>query len=90
MAGQVRKEELLAKAVTIDGRKEWCCRVCSETNSWTKSKCRRCKTGIPFVLQGRHMQTVSTKSARSLSESSSRDGEENVLAYKAQWAKTIA
>ena len=30
MAGQVRMEELLAKAVTIDGRKEWYCRFCSE------------------------------------------------------------
>ena len=31
-AGPVRKEELLAKSVTIDGRKEWYCRFCSETN----------------------------------------------------------
>ena len=35
MAGQVRVEELLAKAVTIDGRKEWYCRFCSEKNVCT-------------------------------------------------------
>ena len=27
-AGQVRTEELLAKAITIDGREEWYCRFC--------------------------------------------------------------
>ena len=32
MASQVRTEELRAKAVTIDGRKDWYCRFCSETN----------------------------------------------------------
>ena len=38
MTGQVWKEELLAKATTIDGRKEWYCRFCSETNVCTRSK----------------------------------------------------
>ena len=33
------------------------------------------------------MHAVSTKSGRGLSESSSSDGGEEVLAYKAQWAK---
>ena len=61
MAGQVRMEELLAKAVTIDCRKEWYCRFFSETNVWTRSKCRRCQTNIPSVLQGTHLQAVSTK-----------------------------
>ena len=65
MAGQVRIEELLAKAVTIDGRKEWYCRFCSETNVWTRSKCRSCQTNIPSVLHGRHQQAVSTKAGRS-------------------------
>ena len=27
-----------------DGRKEWCCRFCSETNVWTRWRCRRCQT----------------------------------------------
>ena len=33
-------------------------------NVWTRSKCRRCQTKPP-VLQGKHMQAVSTKRARS-------------------------
>ena len=59
-----------AKAVAIDGRKEWYCRFCSETNVWTRSKCRRCQTHIPFVLQGKYKEAVSTKACRSRSESS--------------------
>ena len=79
MAGQVRKEELLAKADTFDGRKEWCCRFCSETNVWTRSKCR------PSVLQG--VQAVSTQVGRSWSESSSSsDCDDKVLAHKTGWA----
>ena len=31
MAGQVRNDELLVKAVTTDGRNERHCRLCSET-----------------------------------------------------------
>ena len=59
MAGQARMEELLAKAVTVDGRKEWYCRFCSETDVWTTSECLRCQTNIPSLLQGRHKQAVS-------------------------------
>ena len=29
LSGQVRADRILAEAVTIDGRKEWCCRFCS-------------------------------------------------------------
>ena len=49
MSGLVRGDELLAKAVVIDGRKEWYFRYCSETNVWTRDKCRRCKADIPRV-----------------------------------------
>ena len=63
MAGEVLEDELLAKAVVIDGRKEWCCCSCSETNFWTRSKCRRCKADIPSVPQAKHMQAVSSKCA---------------------------
>ena len=38
MASQARMEEILAKAVIIDGWKEWYCWYCSETNVWTRSK----------------------------------------------------
>ena len=48
MASQARMEEILAKAVIIDGREEWYCWYCSETNMWTRSKCRRCQTIIPI------------------------------------------
>ena len=65
MAWQVRMEELHAKAVTIDGRKEWSCRFCSETNVWTRSKCRRCQTNVPSVLQGKYKQAVSIKAGGS-------------------------
>ena len=43
MAGQVQMEELLARAVNIDGRKEWCCGFSA----------RRRKCG-----QGRHVEGV--------------------------------
>ena len=67
MAGEVRMEELLAK-------------VAVETNVWTRSKCRRCQTNITPVLQGKHVQAVSTKSGSSWSESSSPgEGEDKVL-----------
>ena len=85
--GDVRKEEPLAQAITVDGCKESYCRFCSERNVWTRLECRRCKTAIPSVLQGKDMQ-ASTKSGRSWSEwSSSGDGEDEVLAYEAQWAE---
>ena len=71
MSGQVREDGVLAKAVVIDGRKEWYCRSGSETNVWTKTKCRRCKTDIPSGLQGKPLQAVSTKRGRSWSASSS-------------------
>ena len=88
VAGHVRKEELLASAITIDGRKEWFYRFCSETNVWTRPTCRRCQTGIPSVLQAKHMQAMSTKSGRCWSASSPLgDREDQMLAHEAQWAK---
>ena len=81
-------EEILAKAVTIDDRKEWYCLFCSDTHVWTRSKCRRCQTQIPSVVQGRHKQAVSNKGGRSWSEwSSSGECEDKVLAQKTQWAR---
>ena len=49
-AGQVRKDELLAKAITTDGRKEWCCRYCSETNVANTGK--RCQQRTRVVEAG--------------------------------------
>ena len=36
LSWQVRAEKTLADAVTIDGRKEWFCKLCSETDVWTR------------------------------------------------------
>ena len=85
MAGQVRKDELLAKRVAIGGRREWCDRFCSETNVWTKAKCRRCKTDIPAGLHGKHLQAVSTRNWHSFVIFA--NGKDHVLAYKALWTK---
>ena len=60
MAGQVRQEELLAKAFVIDGRKEWFCRFRSETDVWSIAKCRRCKADIPAGMHGKHLQETRT------------------------------
>ena len=90
MAGDVRNEELLAKSITIDGRKEWYCRFCSERNVWTRPECRRCKTSIPSVLQGKDMQAVSTRRrvvAAGLSRPPQAMVRDKVLAYEAQWAE---
>ena len=56
MAGQVRMEELLAKAVTVDVRKEWYCRSRTETNVWTISTCRRCQDSVAREVQVRRLK----------------------------------
>ena len=43
MVVQVREDELLSKVVVTNGKKEWYCCFCSETNVWTRAKCPRCK-----------------------------------------------
>ena len=47
--GKERAERVLAGAVAIDGRKELICKFCSETNVWTRWRCRRCYNDIPAV-----------------------------------------
>ena len=49
-----RAERVLAKAVSIDGRKEWTCNFCSESSVWTRWRCRRCYHDIPASLRGKH------------------------------------
>ena len=41
---------MLANALSIDGRKEWTCKFCSESNVWTRWRCRRCYNNIPAGL----------------------------------------
>ena len=84
MSGQIRQEELLAKAVVIEGRNAWYCRFCSETNVWSGAECRRCKTDIPAGLHAKHLQAASSRNVRSWSAC---DGEDRMLAHRAQLAK---
>ena len=44
VSGQVRAARVLADAIIIDGKKEWTCKFCSETNVWTRWRCRCCGT----------------------------------------------
>ena len=90
MSGQERKDELLANMVVIDCGREWYCRLCSETNVWSRAKCRRCKTDIPAGLHGKHLQAVSTRNARSWSATSSGDGADHMLAYQAHQRNRLA
>ena len=61
VSGQVRAERVLAVAITIDGRKEWTCQFCSESNVWTRWRCRRCYHNIPAGLSGKYKQAVAAK-----------------------------
>ena len=42
--GTGQGEQVLADAITIYGRKQWTCKFCSETNVWTRWRCRRSGT----------------------------------------------
>ena len=76
VSGQVRAARVLADAITIDGRKERICKFCSETNVWTRWRCRRCGNNIPTGLQGKHKQAVYAKNEGWCSGSSSSSGGE--------------
>ena len=73
---QVRAQRILADAITIDGRKEWTCKFCSETNVWTRWRCRRCGNNIPSGRQGKHKQAMCAKNREWYSGSSSSSGAE--------------
>ena len=55
--GKERAERVLANAISIDGRKEWTCKFCAESNVWKRLRCRRCYSNIPAELQ-REVQRV--------------------------------
>ena len=55
---QVRTRRILADAITIDGGKEWTNKFCSETNVWTRWRCRRCGNNILSGLQSKHKQAM--------------------------------
>ena len=76
VSGQVRAERVLAEAITIDGRKEWTCKFCSESNVWTRWRCRRCYHNILATLFGKYRQAVAAKSGEWSAGSSASSGEE--------------
>ena len=76
--GHVRAEKLLADAITIDGRKEWRCKFCSETSVWTRWRCRRCYSTIP--AWGGHLD----RHPRVVEEGKPRDQDKEIRELRAQ------
>ena len=72
--GKERAERVLANATSIDGRKEWTCKFCSESNVWTRWRCRRCYSNISAE---KHRQAVAAKSGEWSAGSSTSSGEED-------------
>ena len=72
-----RAERVLAGAIAIDGRKEWICKICSESNVWTRWRCRRSYNNIPAGLRGKYRQAVAAKSGEGSTGSSASSGEED-------------
>ena len=61
ITGKERAERVLAHAISIDGRKEWTCKFCSESNVWTRWRCRRRYTNIEAELHRKKRQAVAAK-----------------------------
>ena len=72
-----RAERVLANAISTEGVKEWTCKFCSESNVWTRWRCRRCYSNIPTGLQGKYRQAVAAKSVEWSTGSSTSSGEED-------------
>ena len=58
----------------MDGRKEWTFKLCSESNVWTRWRCRRCYSNTPAGLQGKYGQAVAAKSGEWSTGSSTSSG----------------
>ena len=74
--GEERAEKVLASAASIDGRKEWTCKYCSELNVWTRWRCRRCHHDIPAGLRGKCRQAMTSRTGEWSTGSSTSSGEE--------------
>ena len=59
--GKERAEKVLASAVSIDWRKEWTCKYGSESDVWTRWRCRRCHHDIPAFLRGKYRQAIAAR-----------------------------
>ena len=75
--GEERAEKVLPDTITIDGRKEWICKFCSESNVWTRWRCRRCCYNIPAGLRGKHQQVIAVRKGKWSTGSPSSRGEED-------------
>ena len=75
--GKERAERVLANAISIDGRKEWTCKFCSESNVPTRWRCRRGYSNNPAGLHGKYRKAVAAKSGEWSSGSSASSGEED-------------
>ena len=54
-----RAERVLANAISIDGRKEWTCKFCSESNMWTMQEVLQQHLGrVPWEAQAGRRCTV--------------------------------
>ena len=67
----------MANAVSIDGRKECTWKFCSESNVWTRWRCRRCDSDIPARLRGKHRQAVAARLGERSTGSTTSSGEED-------------
>ena len=50
--GKEQAERAWANAISVDGREEWTCKLCSKSILWTRWRCRKCYSNIPAGLQG--------------------------------------
>ena len=72
-----RSERVLASAISIDGRKEWTCKFCSESDVWTRVRCRRCCFDIPAGVRGKYRQAIDARTGEWSTGSSTSSGEED-------------
>ena len=61
----------------IDGGKEWICKICSESNVWTRWRCRRCYNNIRAGLREKYRQAIAARTCEWSDGSSSSSGEED-------------
>ena len=62
--------------VGFDVRKEWICKFCSETNVWTRWRCRRRFSNILAGVQEKHKKAIFAKNKGWYSGRSSLSGGE--------------
>ena len=74
--GKERAERVLASAISIDGRKEWTCKFSSESNVWTRWRCRCCYNYLPTGLRGKYRQAIAARVGEWSTGSSTSCGEE--------------